>query len=187
MKKVMPIFAFIFISILPMGTFPSIVSACKCAELPSVKEEFERSQAVFSGKVLDVREKKSSKEYITKSVLFEVTNTWKGGKQSQIIITTGQGGGDCGFDFKEGKEYLVYANESTMYGEKSLVSIMCDRTNELRSLQEDLKILGEGQPPTEEVDLTGKHEGSQLYLWVAVVVAIGIIFIFILFKKKRAK
>ena len=77
---------------------------------------------------------------------------------------------------------MVYANESTMYGAKSLVSIMCDRTNESSSLQEDLKILGEGQPPIKEVDLTGKHKGNHLYIWVAVIVAIGLLFIFI-FKK----
>ena len=59
MRKVMPIFAIIFISIILLGSFPSITSACSCAELPSVEEEFERSQAVFSGKVVDVREKRS--------------------------------------------------------------------------------------------------------------------------------
>ena len=73
---------------------------------------------------------------------------------------------------------MVYANKSTMYGAKTLVSTICDRTNELSVLQEDLKILGEGQPPIEEVDLTGKHEGNQLYIWGAVVIAIGIAFNF---------
>lgn len=179
MKKVIPIIAFISMSILLISSFPSITSACSCAELPSVEEEFERSQAVFSGRVVDVREKRSLQGYMTKSVLFEVTNTWKGVKQSQMIITTGQGGGDCGFDFKEGQDYLVYSNESTMYGAKSLVSIICDRTNKMSSLQEDLKILGEGQPPIEEVDLTGKHKGNQLFIWVAVALIIGVILIFI--------
>ena len=176
---------FTFIIILFIGSFPSITSACSCAELPSVEEEFEQSQAVFSGKVVDVREKRSIKGYITKSVLFEVTNTWKGVKQSQIIITTGQGGGDCGFDFKEGQEYLVYANESTMYGAKVLVSTLCNRTNEWSVLQEDLKILGEGQPPIEDVDLTGKQEGNQLYIWVAIVIAIGILLISIFRRRKQ--
>lgn len=168
-----------------IGFFPSNASACSCAELPSIEEEFERSKAVFSGKVVDIREKRSLNGYTSKSVLFEVMNTWKGVKQSQIIITTGQGGGDCGFDFKEGEEYLVYANESTMYGAKSLVSIICDRTNELSSSQEDLEILGEGQPPIEEVDLTGQHAGNRIYIWVPVIIAIGVTMIFIL--KRRTK
>jgi len=185
MKHIMPILVFTFIIILFIISFPSNTSACSCAELPSVEEEFERSQAVFSGKVVDIREKRSIKGYITKSVLFEVTDTWKGVKQSQIIITTGQGGGDCGFDFKEGQEYLVYANESTMYGAKALVSTLCNRTNEWSVLQEDLKILGEGQPPIEDVDLTGKHEGNQLYIWVAIVIAIGILLISIFRRRKQ--
>ena len=176
---------FTFIIILFISSFPSNTSACSCAELPSVEEEFERSQAVFSGRVVDVREKRSIKGYQTKSVLFEVTNTWKGVKQSQIIITTGQGGGDCGFNFKEGQEYLVYVNKSTMYGGKTLVSTICDRTNELSVLQEDLKILGEGQPPIEDVDLTGKHKGNQYYIWGAAVIVIGILLILIFRRRKK--
>jgi LPXTG-motif cell wall-anchored protein len=185
MKNIMPILVFTFIIILFISSFPSNTSACSCAELPSVEEEFEQSQAVFSGKVVDIREKRNIKGYITKSVLFEVTDTWKGVKQSQIIITTGQGGGDCGVDFKEGQEYLVYANESTMYGAKAFVSTLCNRTNEWSVLQEDLKILGEGQPPIEDVDLTGKHEGNQLYIWVAIVIAIGILLISIFRRRKQ--
>lgn len=185
MKKA--ILVFIFIGILFISSFPSITSACSCAELPSVGEEFERAKAVFSGKVIDIGEIRGLKGYTPKSVLFEVTNTWKGVDQSQIIITTGQGSGDCGFDFKEGEEYLVYANESTMYGAKSLVSIICDRTNELSSSQEDLAILGEGHPPTEEVDLTEKYEENQLYLyiWGAVIVAIAVVLIIILKRRNN--
>ena len=80
---------------------------------------------------------------------------------------------------------MVYVNESTMYGGKTLVSTICDRTNELSVLQEDLTILGEGQPPIEEVDLTGKYEGNQFYMWGAVVIAISIVFIFIFKRRKK--
>ena len=181
MKKVLPTLVLIFICIILMDTFPSVISACSCADLPSVEEEFERSKAVFSGKVVSVTEKRN----LSKSVLFEVTNTWKGVEQSQIIITTGQGGGDCGIAFKEGQEYLVYATESTMYGKKSLVSIICDRTNLLNSLKEDLKILGEGQPPIEKVDLISKQQGTDLNIWIAICLAIGIVLIFTFYMEKR--
>ncbi|WP_428909984.1 hypothetical protein [Niallia sp. Krafla_26] len=140
-----------------------------------MEEEFERSQVIFSGKVVEVKEKRSLKGYVTKSVLFEVTKTWKDASQSQIIITTGQGDGDCGIDFKEGEDYLVYANESTMYGAESLVSNICSRTNELSASQEDLVILGEGNEPVEKIDLTSKD--NQFYIWVIVVaVIIGFLF-----------
>ncbi|NEU31742.1 hypothetical protein GN156_13305 [bacterium LRH843] len=182
MKKAILLPVFILISILIVTSFPSMTSACSCVE-SSVEEQFDRSTAVFSGKVIDIREKKS-KGRASKSVLFEVIETWKGVQQSQIIITTGLGGGDCGIDFKEGEEYLVFASESTMYGTISLVSIICDGTDNLSSSYDDLAILGEGQPPIEEVDLSGNQNGNQMYIWGTVLIALGI-FVTILFKKRR--
>ena len=70
-------------------------------------------------------------------------------------------------------------------GQRHLYPTLCDRTNELSVLQEDLKILGEGQPPIEDVDLTGKHEGNQLYIWGAVVIVIGILLISIFRRRKK--
>lgn len=186
MKRVMPFFALIFMVSIFAGTFPSVTSACSCAELQTAARELERSQAVFSGKVLDIEDKRNSKGYITKSVLFEVTNTWKGVTQSQIIITTGQGGGDCGFTFTKGQEYLVYANESEMYGAKTLVTLICDRTNYLTALKNDLTVLGAGKPPVEKVDLNREQNGNPLYLWAAGLVVTGII-VFLLIKLRKKK
>lgn len=186
MKKVVSILVFVFISFLLISFFPINASACSCAEPFSVEKEFERSNAVFSGKVLEIREKKGLKGYMTRSVLFEVTSTWKGIQQSQIIIATGLGGGDCGIDFKEEQEYLVYAYESTMYGEKKLITTICDRTNKLSASQEDLIILGDGQSPNEIVDLTEEHKGNQLYMWGAIVavIVIGLAVIIVLRRRK---
>ncbi|WP_423409051.1 hypothetical protein AABM38_02905 [Heyndrickxia sp. MSNUG] len=188
MKRIMPFFALMFMVGIFAFSFPSATSACKCAGLPNAARELERSQAVFSGKVLDIKDKRNSKGYIIKSVLFEVTNTWKGVTQSQIIITTGQGGGDCGFTFTKGQEYLVYAYESEMYGAKTLVTLICDRTNYLTALKDDLPILGAGKPPVEKVDLSREQSGNQPYLWAAGVVVSGLIVILLLkFRKKKGK
>lgn len=185
LKKAMTLLVFIFIGIFIIGSFPSITSACSCAELSSVEEEFELSKAVFSGKVVDIKVRRSLKGYTTQSVLFEVTKTWKGVEQSQIRITTGQGGGDCGYNFKKGNEYLVYAYESTMYGAKSLVSTTCSRTDVLSSSQKDLAVLGEGQPPIEEVNLIGKDNRNLIYIWATLGVAICIVVFFILIRRKK--
>jgi len=185
LKKIIAFLAFIFIGIFIIGSFPSVTNACSIAELPSVEEQFKLSKAVFSGEVVDIKEKKSLKGYTSKSVLFEVTNTWKGVEQSQIIITTGQGGGDCGYNFIKGNEYLVYANESTMYGAKSLVSTIGNRTDVLSSAQKDLEVLGEGQPPIEVVNLTGKRNRDLIYIWATLGVAICIVVFFILIRRKK--
>lgn len=185
LKKAMTLLVFIFIGIFIIGSFPSVTSACSCVELSSVEEEFEHSKAVFSGKVVDIKVRRSLKGYTTQSVLFEVTKTWKGVEQSQIRITTGQGGGDCGYNFIKGNEYLVYAYESTMYGAKSLVSTMCSRTDVLSSSQKDLAVLGEGQPPIGEVNLIGKDNRNLIYIWATLGVAICIVVFFILIRRKK--
>ncbi|MCR8658792.1 hypothetical protein [Paenibacillus endoradicis] len=185
----------------------SNVYACSCIEPLTVEEELDRSEAVFTGRVLEVKDIKNLNGYMTKSALFEVSQIWKGGSESQIIIYTGGGGGDCGYHFEEGKEYLVYANLSTMYGDKEqLVSIMCDRTNVLAQAQDDLAILGEGKVPTEQVNLekdsailgegkvateqvslNEKVKATQLYVWAIVVgiVVLGMIFFFVWRKRRK--
>ena len=186
MKKAKLFFLFIFIGMFLLGSFPAVTSACSCAERPSAESELKSSKAVFSGKVLNIKERKVN-GYLTKSVLFEVTNTWKGVEESQVIITTGQGGGDCGFRFIEGQEYLVYANESDMYGAKSLVTIICDRTDTLSRLQEDLEVLGGSKPPAKKVDLSSNQNQSEFYIWIIGFVAIAVGLIIFLLNKHNKK
>jgi hypothetical protein len=152
---------------------PSSANACSCAQPPSVKSELSSSDVVFSGKVISVREKRSLNGYLTKQAIFEVSQTWKGVKQSQIMITTGQGGGDCGINFIEGEDYLVYSRESDMYGKKLLTSIICDRTVELVAANEDLSVLGEGKPPVEKVDIVSNDVNSRnlIFILFGVIVA----------------
>lgn len=171
-------------SLISMSIVPTTSYACSCAQPPSVEEELERSKAVFSGKVLEVKEQKGFTGYIKKRVLIEVAETWKGVSESQVIITTGSGGGDCGYEFQVGQEYLVYATESTMYGEAELVTIICDRTTEMGAAQEDLAVLGEGKEPTVQVDLeVGK---SNLMMWViANIILVIVIFLAWRWYKKR--
>ncbi|KRG11142.1 hypothetical protein ACA30_09010 [Virgibacillus soli] len=182
------LFSFLHLSPIP-------AQACSCAELPGVEEEFERSTAVFSGKVIDIREKTNSAGFNYKSILFQVIQTWKGVNETQVIITTGLGGGDCGFAFKEGQEYLVYAYESDMYVEKALSTVICDRTNELRLLEEDLASLDEGQAPREQLDLTeeqedeqeGIHEKRTLSSWYVILLGVLLVvgLLALIYRRKR--
>ncbi|OKL36865.1 hypothetical protein [Domibacillus mangrovi] len=159
---------YIFVFSTAMTFFPSYGEACSCAKPPDVKEEFSLSKAVFRGKVTEIDEKKSVSGFPTKSVRFEVNETWKGVSQSQVNVTTGNGGGDCGYEFRKGQEYLVYANDSDMYGSSEQTVIICSRTKEISTAQEDLAILGEGQTPTEKVKLKSMGQGKVLFVLTAV-------------------
>ena len=160
----------VFLSMILSGIVPSAVYACSCARPQEANEQFSRSQQVFSGWVLDVKEQRHMNGSLTKAALFEVSRVWKGSEESQIIIHTGSGGGDCGFHFEKNKSYLVYARPSTMYGDNELlITIICDRTSGLEQAQADLAVLGEGKAPTKQVHLEGRFNGLYSHLWVAMI------------------
>jgi hypothetical protein len=65
----------------------------------------------------------------------EVLHSYRGDKQKPMRLSTGLGGGDCGFDFEVGKEYLVYAFKDET-GELS--TNICTRTTRLEKSSENL-------------------------------------------------
>lgn len=70
-------------------------------------------------------------------------------KQQEIVIETGQGGGDCGYDFRRGADYLVYASKKP---DGSYYAGTCSPTRPLVDAAEDLKYfhgLGQASPTTE--------------------------------------
>jgi hypothetical protein len=67
---------------------PSNVYACSCAQPLTVEAEFSRSEAVFVGRVLEVKEQTNLNGSMTKAALFEVSHIWKGGLRSNECISS---------------------------------------------------------------------------------------------------
>jgi hypothetical protein len=150
MNLLLLISSFIFVMLVH---FSIPVYACDCVIPSSVETEFSQSDAVFSGKVISIKESHSPGGYAKKEIIFEVYKTWKGLEESQVKITTGQGGGDCGYHFIPNGEYLVYGRNSDMYGKSQLGTGICDRTVDLEAAIDDLKILGNGKLPVKQVNI----------------------------------
>jgi hypothetical protein len=78
----------------------------------SAAEAFERSSAVFSGKVTKISRPFLDAVGITRSgnhrVEFAVRKHWKGAQSKNAVVLTRLSGEACGFPFREGQEYLVY-------------------------------------------------------------------------------
>lgn len=166
--------------------FPSIGFACSCADLQPVEEELASSKAVFTGSVIEINEVLQPNGTMKRDVLFEVEQSWKGINQSQVMITTGSGGGDCGYDFEQGQKYLVYASNSSMYGnDNDLITNICSRTNEISLAQEDLSILGEGAPPSEQMELTSDTSASNTYLWIISIIVLVTLSFFVFRRLKQ--
>lgn len=118
--------------------------ACSCVEPGPPLEELGKATAVFSGKVVDRDETAvvySSADPVR--VTFQVYTVWKGPVCEAIIVTTAYSEVSCGYEFEDGKEYLVYAHGSADNLEVSL----CSRTQSLMGANQDLSELGNGLIP----------------------------------------
>ena len=66
-----------------------------------------------------------------------VADSWKGVTTSPVVVVTGFGGGDCGFGFAQGQQYLVYA----YHNGPALGTNMCWRSGEISQVATDLAYL----------------------------------------------
>jgi hypothetical protein len=131
MKK----FAFIILAALVFFAAADDTFACSCIPPGAVKEEIKTTDSVFSGKVTGVSKFRGGWK-----VKFRVEKTWKGGAAKTITLVTAQDSAMCGYNFKAGKKYLIYAKRD----DKNKLSVsLCSRTAELSKASEDVKILDE--------------------------------------------
>jgi hypothetical protein len=117
------------------------------------KERAERalssSEAVFSGEVAA-----TSRHPGTATVTLRVSGSWKGPDGAMLEVKTPVGGGACGYPFKEGQEYLVYAS-----GGRDLEVDLCGETTPLSKAGADLTVLGNGEKPKNSGDALNDTSG----------------------------
>lgn len=162
---------FLFLCIpLIMGLFPSSTKACDCAVPKTATEALERASAVFTGKVLQIKQKNMNKEQYD-VVTLEVERVWKGIDQTQIVVYTQWS--SCQFKFEKGEEYLLYAYRSGDH----LMVINCGRSAQLAAATQDLNELGIGQVPSQRVNVNGQSElgGKPILSLIYLVLAFTII------------
>jgi hypothetical protein len=94
-----------------------------------VQTSYEKANAVFYGKVVEVKRESVKDESRTVSyeylrVKFKVESSWKGQTTSEVFVRTAGDSAACGFAFEAGKRYLVYANDTG----NGLQTTICTRT-----------------------------------------------------------
>ena len=141
---------------------PSPASACSCMMPGTPAEAFRDYEVVFSGTVtgisgtyspvvalLDqilIRLNLSPTYFYTNglwgnAVTFSVHQSWKGISATEVTVYTGSGGGDCGYSFTPGSDYLVYGYSMDGTSGSELGTGICTRTAELSYATEDLTYL----------------------------------------------
>jgi LPXTG-motif cell wall-anchored protein len=134
---------------------PGICLACSCATRESPAEALARADVVFRGRVTEVATERAISGYQFQRVTLRADTGWKGHVTREMRVYTGNGGGDCGYGFKQDEEYLVYAYVTRDDGPpqyfpvNALATGICTRTAPVSRAADDLAALGPGSPPAD--------------------------------------
>ena len=118
--------------------------ACSCAGAGTPCGALGSASAVFVGTVTGARErkfegKKDDIDWTPIAFKFSVSQAFSGVEGAEVEVATGRGGGDCGYGFRKGETYLVYAYKSS--DGKTLLTGICTRTRPVADAAEDLEFL----------------------------------------------
>ena len=121
--------------------------SCSCIAPPPPKEALIQSHAVFAGKVESITEVNSWNK-----VVFRVTESWKGKGNATMTVYTHTQPSACGFLFKIGTGYIVYAYHEQPSASEPVVLMtnICTRTALDSETLSDRKAFGPGSKPTSE-------------------------------------
>ena len=115
--------------------------ACSCMMSGPPCQATWTADSVFAGTVVSIApidHVSLGAPYQSRLVTFSVETGFVNAAPGPLEIVTGTGGGDCGYEFKVGVKYLVYASKG---GSSVLTAGICSRTRPLAEAQEDLKYL----------------------------------------------
>jgi hypothetical protein len=131
----------VVVSLIGTYAIAEAVSACTCA-LPSGTQQAQiasakrTARAVFGGTVSEVRPHSG---VLRVEIHFAVERVWKGRLPAEVVVTTGIGGGDCGYRFEPGARYVVYCSGDTI---EALSTNICTRTCLMKDARDDVRYLG---------------------------------------------
>jgi hypothetical protein len=91
----------------------------------------------------------------SRRVTLQVSEVWKGPQTETLEVTTPRDGATCGYNFKEGQEYLVYA-----YGKEEPFKVdLCGETRLLSRAEAHLRVLGDGRNSGDDGTLSDTSGG----------------------------
>ena len=86
------------------------------------------------------------------TVTLRVSEVWKGPEQKTLEVETADSESICGYPFRSGERYLVYAGEDMPVG-------LCGETKPLSESSADLEALGDGEAPKDGAVLSDTSGG----------------------------
>lgn len=127
-----------------LAVAPERAHACSCMMIEQ-PQAFEQATSVFEGHVASVDGPSDPHGAGEVRVTLDVVRTWKGADSEQIEVVTPANSAACGFNFEQGKSYLVYTSAGEAGGPEHVS--LCSRTAPIERAGEDIAAMGEGVTP----------------------------------------
>jgi 5-hydroxyisourate hydrolase-like protein (transthyretin family) len=115
--------------------------ACSCGDFGPPCQNYFQVDAVFVGTAKTIAEVEAPPDpmpFRRRLVTFTIERALRGLEGTSVGVTTGMGGGDCGYAFKAGERYLVYAYRAQ---DGQLRTGICSRTRPIAEAADDLTFI----------------------------------------------
>jgi hypothetical protein len=122
------------LAVCAIGLSPKSADACSCAGPGLSCDAAWRADAVFVGHVVSIESPSTGGRLVRLAVI----EAFRGFQLSQVTLVTGYGQGDCGYPFRMGESYVVYAHRSPT---DQLSTSICTRTRPVVNATDDLTYL----------------------------------------------
>lgn len=121
---------------------------CTCVTPPPPREALASSAAVFDGTVAGIARDPAGGPFPDLFVTFVVHTQWKGVTQSPVVVRTAADGAMCGYSFRLGQRYLVYAHGRV--DDAAVLDVgICSRTRLYDAAE--ARELGPNEPPADAI------------------------------------
>jgi len=129
---------------------PALCGCIRSRQLHTVRDEanaeLKAAGAVFVGRITSITDtvvaatpESRTFQWPIRMVVVRVDSLWKGPEVDSLVIWTGMGGGDCGYQFQVGSSYLIFAMASDT---RRLVTGICSLTQARSTADEHIRALG---------------------------------------------
>jgi hypothetical protein len=119
---------------------PAAARACSCVmQSPRPCARFWSAPVVFVGLVAEeAKAEKDGDGWARRVFRLNVEESFRGGAAGTVEVLTGQGGGDCGYNFAVGTRYIVYAHPDR---QGRLTTGICSATRPLEKAGEEIEFI----------------------------------------------
>lgn len=164
----------LILSLLMLPLLVSVASACSCIYLENTEQKLENAEYVFLGKIEDIKISGSQYNEIQEMTV-KTISYWKPSEFPESvnlkIYANKDSGANCGYNFEEGKEYVIYAYLDTETGQlstnscmgNSLSNIAINEISELDDLTNSTTTINEENEIEEEKE---ENIVSRFFSWI---------------------